>query len=383
MLKWLVKVKETEISSKIKEMLGGLLAAIPLVKGVQWQADSQAGSLRADLVADITLDAATGRDSIRLVMEIKTGLQPRMTHGAINQVKSIRNELVHLGGEAHPMIASDYISPRSAEILREARISYMDLTGTCWLSLPCIYVSHHGEQKRENERRDVKSLFGLKSSRMLRVMLNESAHPWQVKELAERTHLSLGQVSNIRRSLLEQDYAVAGTDLENKKGLKLTQPGAVLGDWKKVYKKKVDKGQGYYSWLKPEVRTEALKRAIVAAEKSGAKILLNGFSAARWFAPFVSPSAESFYADESGRELLKKYLELEAVAKGWNVYIEDPKDSFIYEQGITCAPGLRSTDIIQTYLDVADSGERGLEAAEHFEKYVLHELWQGSLKHNV
>lgn len=380
MLKWPVKVKEIEISLKIKQILSDILAAIPLVKGVKWQVESLVGSMRADLVADITLDGVTGRDSIGLVIEVKAGLQPRMTHGAISQVKNIMNAIAHSGGDAYPMIASDYISPRSAEVLREAKISYMDLTGTCWLLLPCIYVSHQGEQKRENERRDVKSLFGLKSSRMLRVMLNESAHPWQVKELAERTHLSLGQVSNIRRSLLEQGYAVAGTDIDNKKGLKLTQPDAVLEDWKKVYKKKIVNAQGYYSGLKPEERLEAIKNAMYEADSTETKILLSGLSAAKWLAPFASSSVDSFYTDVAGIALLKKHLQLESVSKGWNVYIEEPKDNFILEQGITCADRLKSTDTIQTYLDISVSGERSAEAAEHLKTYVLRKLWEMEIK---
>jgi len=219
----------------------------------------------------------------------------------------------------------------------------------------------------------VKSLFGLKSSRMLRLMLNDFVHPWQVKELAAKTELSYGQISNIRRSLLDQQYAIESEE----GGIQLTQPGALLNDWRKVYKKNIINGEsGFYSLLNTEDMLAGIKAAMKDAEQKGALVMLNGLSAARWLAPFVKSSTESFYTDKMGIEILKSHLKLESVSMGPNVIIEEPKDAFIFKESIECAPSLKCTSEIQTYLDLYIAGGRVQEAAEHIESELLRKKWK-------
>jgi len=108
--------------------------------------------------------------------------------------------------------------------------------------------------------------------------------------------------------------------------------------------------------------------------------MFNGLSAARWQAPFAKSVSERFYADFKGIEILKKHLMLEVVKVGPNIIIEEPKDSFIFNEASDCAPGIKCTSEIQTYLDLYIAGEREREAAEHIESYLLKDKWNKNFK---
>ncbi|MFT5132941.1 MAG: hypothetical protein ACI9SC_001410 [Gammaproteobacteria bacterium] len=358
---------QNDIENQIRSVLEALLEPISFIDDVEllWEA-TLAEDAHADFIAIITI----GEKSIKLLAQFKKNLQPRFVLDAIRQVKENSGYIV--GEPVYPLIVSDYISPRSAEILVERNISYFDLTGNCRLDVANIYIEKSGEKNRALERRGLKSLFGLKSSRMLRLLMSDPIRSWQVKELASGSMLSFGQVSNVRRALLDQGYAVE----TQARGIQLTQPGALLHDWRALYKKPVTNENKYYTLLTGEERQNAIKTALKEAELVDAGLMLSGLSAARWLAPFTKTTSESFYADKQGLAILKEYLALDAVNSGPNIIIEEPKDSFIFKESIECAPGLRCTSAIQTYLDLYVRGEREQEAAEHIETHVLRNKWK-------
>lgn len=139
-----------------------------------------------------------------------------------------------------------------------------------------------------------------------------------------------------------------------------------------------ERNTGYYSLLGIDEKQKAIEVAFKEAKERGGKIMLSGTSAARWLAPYVRAVSESFFADKSGREILKKHLHLREVDTGPNVIIEEPRDIFLFEEGIECAPNLICTNEIQTYLDLFIAGEREREAAEYLESQVLRKKWHDS-----
>ena len=90
-----------------------------------------------------------------------------------------------------------------------------------------------------------------------------------------------------------------------------------------------------------------------------------------WIAPYGRTNTQYFYADEIGLERLKLGLNLSPSYKGENVVITVLKDTSLLLQAIEPAPGAICTDVIQTYLDLHVSGERGKEAAIHLREEKL------------
>lgn len=363
---------ESEILYQAESALASLLTPIPFLNGIEWEREVGLGDgKRADFIAALHI----GNQQLKLVGEVKKNLQPRYVLDAIRQVKEYCAYLI--GEPAYPVVVSEYISPRSAEILIGENVSYFDLAGNCRLCFANVYIEKEGKKPGSAEKRGTKSLFGLKSSRMLRLMLDNPVRAWQVKELAAKTELSLGQVSNIRRALLDQHFAVESEE----GGICINQPGALLSEWKRAYKKNIiNHENGFYTLLKPEERLEAIKASIAEAEDKEAGIILSGLSAARWLAPYSRVVSESLYADKEGAEILKKHLMLEPVKIGPNVIIEEPKDSFVFKEATECAPGLKCANAIQTCLDLYVAGEREQEAAEHLEAVLLNDSWNRDFK---
>ena len=72
-----------------------------------------------------------------------------------------------------------------------------------------------------------------------------------------------------------------------------------------------------------------------------------------------------FYADEKGLSRLIDGLGLTTAAKGENVIVTMPGDRGIFQDAIEPAPGIYTTGVVQTYLDLSSQGERGQESADH------------------
>ena len=74
--------------------------------------------------------------------------------------------------------------------------------------------------------------------------------------------------------------------------------------------------------------------------------------------------------------MLRKHLKLEPPGKGANVSLMRPKDEGGFLDRTDTGRGMWCTSPIQTYLDLAVSGERGAEAAEHLFNERIAPRWR-------
>ena len=92
---------------------------------------------------------------------------------------------------------------------------------------------------------------------------------------------------------------------------------------------------------------------------------------AKWLALYARSGSHYFYADQAGLESLRTHLKLEPASKGENVVVTILEDPGIFRDVIEPAAGVTCTSLVQTYLDLIKSGERGQEAANHLRKERL------------
>lgn len=318
---------------------------------------------------DFLLPVQAGKDAWRLVCEVKGLAQPRQARTAVLEIKDY---LTALGDtSAYPVLLAPYISPESAEIFRQAGVGYADFAGNCRLVFGTVFIERSGAANPKAEKRGLRSLFSPKAARIMRCLLREPGVIWRVKDLQEKAGVSLGQVSNVRQALLDREWAQARSD-----GLLLTQADALLDAWRDAYEKRAVKRARYYTILHGDTLERQIKAALNAAGQ-GEHALLASFSAAQWLAPFARYPSQVFYADETGESILREWLKLEPVNKGENVIIERPADEGLLADRIEAAPGVWSTGLVQTYLDLHVAGERGTEAALHLRQTRIAPLWQG------
>ncbi len=265
-----------------------------------------------------------------------------------------------------------YISPESALICRQSGVGFVDFAGNCQLTFGIIFIERSAASNGRAKRRGLRSLFSPKAARILRCLLREPGRGWRVKDLQTSAGVSLGQVSNVRRALLDREWAKLGPQ-----GLVLTGAKPLLDDWRDAYEPRPLLREHYYTLLHGDVLEREIKNAL-SSGGPGAHVLLASFSAARWLAPFARYPYQVFYADDAGASILRDQLGLEKVGRGHNVIIDQPADDGIFADRIEAAPGIWSTSLVQTYLDLHASGERGIEAAGHLRQHKIEPMWSGA-----
>ena len=128
----------------------------------------------------------------------------------------------------------------------------------------------------------------------------------------------------------------------------------------------------FYTTLHGSAFEEAA-RLMLRSRGAASLAAFASFSAAHWLAPYGRTGTQYFYADEAGLEQLQSVLKLSAIPKGENVVVTLLKDSGLLRDTEEPAPGAICTSPVQTYLDLANAGERGREAADHLRRERL--IW--------
>jgi hypothetical protein len=312
----------------------------------------------------IALEAAGARWT--LVCDVKRLGQPRHVREAVYR---LRHSIAMRSERIYGVFIAPYLSEESIAVLREESLGYLDLAGNCLLSFDSVFIERRGVPNPSVRRQALRELFAPKASRVLRVLLKDPARSWRVTDLALCAGVSLGQASNVRRALLDREWAQV-----DQSGVRIKNPSAVLDTWRGEYRAPVLYETRYYTLLHGETLESAI-RAIFAEPAADRHLLLSSFSAARWLAPFARVPGHFFYADAKGEASLKTTLQLESVPRGANIIVSRPKDDGVYIDRRQPAEGLWSTGPVQTYLDLAIAGDRGQEAADHLRREALDPAW--------
>ena len=312
------------------------------------------GSMDAGI--DYLIQVRTSKESYILACEIKDNGQPRYVRSAI---KSLLAYMYGRESVMTPVLLAPYLGQDSRELCSENNISFLDMEGNALLKFGGVYIDHRVPGKPAPEKRGLRSIFSPKSAQVLRMMLNDPLRSWKVTELSEEGKVSIGHASNVRKNLLDREWAVS-----NDEGLTLENPGALLNEWRDNYRQISGTKRMFYTPLHGNGLESQLRKILCCDEVQGVAILAS-FSAAQWISPYGRTGMNFFYADEKGIEKLISGLKLSTTSKGANVTITVPNDQGIFLDTMEPAPGILTTGVVQTYLDLSIQGERGQEAAEH------------------
>ena len=337
-----------------------LLEQVPAIRLLDIHHEVPGPDHDVDIVARIKV---SGRRHV-LICEVKSAGQPRHVRLALLQ---LRNYMADHAQDATPVFIAPYLSPDAQAMCREQGVGFLDLEGNARLVFDGVFIERQVASKPTADRRELKSLFKPKSAQVLRVMLRNPRRAWRVTDLAQAAAVSLGHVSNVRVGLLDREWAQVSEE-----GLFLSEPDALLDEWRDAYESPVGKRLAFYTTLHGSAFEQAARRVL----RSGGEPSLAAFasfSAAHWLAPYGRTGTQYFYADEAGLEQLKSTLKLSAISKGENVVVTVLKDSGLLRDTVEPAPGAICTSEVQTYLDLANTGERGREAADHLRRERL--IW--------
>jgi hypothetical protein len=338
--------------------LTSLLEEVPAIKIRDVSIEPGGPDRGIDILARINVSG----QRYSIVCELKSSGQPRHVRTGLLQ---LRNYVAHHEPGSLPIFIAPYLSAEAQALCRNEKVGFLDLEGNARLVFDGVFIERLVPNKPVAAHRELKSLFKPKSARILRVLLRKPARPWRVAELAGAAQVSLGHVSNVRSALIDNEWAKLSEG-----GLVLSKPDALLDAWREDYESPVARREEYYTSLHGRPFDDAARHALGSNSGSG-QIAFASFSAAQWLAPYGRTGTHYFYAESDAIDWLKRDLKLASAQKGENVVVMVPKDGGLFLDVVEPAPGAVCTSPVQTYLDLAQAGERGREAADHLRQEKL------------
>lgn len=309
---------------------------------------------------ELVLGSGEGQRRLSVAVTVRDRITPQI---AADTFQRLRDHACRQDGLV--ALYAPTITPRVAQLAREAGVSFLDADGNCRIIAPRLglFIERTGRVDPSTRRKQrAAHVFSPKSSRIIRAMLHEPSRRWQVGALARHPDVgvSLGLAAKVKEWLIREHYAAAID-----RSLVLTRPAELLDAWAAQYREPTSQ-QGFYL----RGGTQDIEEQVASwCQRRGVRHALARFSAAWRLVPEVRYSVASLYIDsgspdggESLTRLLHRDCGAAAVDTGANLVVLEPFDDgvFLHAEGSPIV----TTSPLQTYLDLRHSQGRGLEAAQ-------------------
>jgi hypothetical protein len=350
-------MKEPEIVIRIKDELERNLRDIPFVQLRNSATQASLPGVQVDLLLELQV-----KDSLqKVIVEVKSPGEPRIIRAAMQQLR----EYLDRTEDAYPMVAAPYISGDTARVCKKSSVGYIDLAGNLFLNFDQVYIERRNYPNPAIEKRQVRSIFSPKASRIMRVMLSNPRRSWRVQELAREAQISVGLASRLKGRLLDLEYAS-----EEENGLTLSRPGELLEQWANNYSFRKNRACDYFSL--DEIK-ELERNLSQYCDRRGIPYALTLFSGAALVAPYMRYTRGFAYVRNNVREVADS-LGLKQVSSGPNFSILEPYDEGVF-YGSREIDGMRVVSDIQLYLDLVGFKGRGGESAEFLFEQRIKPQW--------
>jgi AraC-like DNA-binding protein len=346
-------VNQSEIAERLRRQWKELL---PHVRLLRMQNDSSQGfGEKYDLLVDIQV----GDVRRQLACELKSVGEPRYLHQAISQLKTVstgREGIV-------PVIVAPHISEEGRRLCRDVEVGYIDLTGNVFLQFDSVLIERTSSRTPATRMRATSpDIFAPKSSRMLRVLLENPGKPWTVSDMSKEAGVSLGLVHRVVKALTEKGY------VDKKWGaISLVKPAELLDSWAERYRLDGDRDHTYYSFRRSFSTFAADLEAL--AQRAGFTYAFTSHAGASLVAPFVRFTDAHFYFS-GDVEAVVSGLDLRPVEMGGTLHLLTPYDAGVFyrvqrvgEASVVCNT--------QLYLDLFNYPARGREQAQFLRQQTM------------
>ena len=348
-------MNKQDVVKKMPEALGEIFGAVPFIRSTQVVRREGAGD------PDFTVLLRLENGDMTILVAVKGSGEPRLARDAVNELLQFRSERP----DAYPVFVAPYVSPSAGQILKDARMGYLDLAGNCYLAFGSVFISREGRKNPYISSRKLKSLCQPISSRILRVLLNDPSKVWKSQALSDEADASIGQVANVKQVLKDREWIKEGSD-----GFHLSSPMETLVEWAENYDFQKNAIKSFYAI---EGVSGAETRIAEVCHTLGIEYAITTFSGAARLAPNVRYKRSDIYVAER-IEAVAKEAGLKQVDSGANVRLLDPYDPGVFYKSSEIG-GLCVACPVQVYLDVRAQKGRGEEAAETILHQVIRILW--------
>lgn len=340
----------------VKRELTGHLSRVPGARLSSLTTDSGRATKGPGtaLTAEITLH---GR-SLSLLIEVTAiGLPRAITEAIFNirqRVATAPKKNVTLG-----VVVAPFIGATAAKLCEVAGIGYFDLSGNALLSSPGVFLERRVPENPFYVKREQRSLFSDKAARVVRTLLSHPGEEWRVASLADEARVSAGHVSQVRKLLLDRQWAEVSDE-----GLRLTHPEVLLDAWAAAddFSKRTEVQEFATLFAEP---TEIARKLHAHFEIHTVEHAFTQWFAASLRRPHTTIPVVSVYVKEIPDVVAfcKDLLARPASPGGGKLRLIIPKDEGVLTP-TQVVDGLPLVSDAQIYLDLLKAGLRGDEAAK-------------------
>lgn len=303
----------------------------------------------------------------KLAIVVRERITPQIAADVFQQLRDRARRL-----DALVAIYAPTISPRVAQLARDAGVSFVDAAGNCRIvdQQSGLFIERTGHVDAAACRKQrASNAFAPKSSRIIRVMLHEPLRRWQVGELAGHPDVgvSLGLAAKVKQWLIREHYA--GTI---GRSLVLTRPTDLLEAWAATVRAPTAQ-HGFYLRGEPN---EIEVRIASWCQRTGVRWAFARLSAAWRLVPEIRSTMASIYIEPNsleGWEGLARSLREDCgavgVDSGATLTVLEPFDDSVFVRA--SEPPAVFTSPLQTYIDLRHGQGRGAEAAQTiFDRFI-------------
>lgn len=258
-------------------------------------------------------------EQINFVVEAKRLLT---TRSILNAVEQVTRYLEDGNRRERALIVSQYISPRSREVLKGLNVSFIDVTGNIRLinDIPGLFIESQGAARNPwAEDTPLRTLKGRGAGRAVRALV-DMRPPFGVRELGLKTNVPIATLSRVM-DLLERD-ALLDRD---------TDGGVMKVDWMNTIRRwsqdyELRRSNTVDMYLEPRGIPSLLNKL----RQVELPYAITSSLAADWFSPIAPTQIAAIFVENSG--IFANEIGLRQVDTGANVALIEPFDKVVFER---------------------------------------------------
>lgn len=343
-----------KLKDEIKKLLREQLSKRISPRGWMFSFDDEVSTAEGKVVdAKLEIRSPDGSWGV-LNIEFKNTVEPKL-------VPAIKAQLERSAFGAY-LVAAPFLSPRTRELLAQADLSYVDLTGNTRIALsqPALFIEIQGETK--NPRRESKSMASLKGPAAGRVVraLCDFQPPYNTTEFAKKSGVSPATMSRAL-TLLSNEALITTATKKRDRMITSVAFADLIRRWAQDYS--ALKSNSVTNLIAPR-GLPWLRKELSATT---AEYSVTGSLAAR-IPTSVAPArlAMIYTVDPTG---LADKLGLRPAEVGANVLLLEPFDSVVFER-TAVRDGLICAAFSQVAVDLLTSPGRGPAEAEELLRWM-------------
>jgi len=329
----------SDLTNKIAEKVKEVLEKSPAIKIVDITI--------MENFFDLVVRLRAGRQRWRIL--IKASSQEEIRYQP-DTIEKIIFRLLLEPPSTYCVIAAFYIGPKEGKICEESGLGYIDLQGNYLFSFGSIFMERRVSEKPKIPEEIFKSIFSLKSSRIIRVILEAKRTaeptPLTLRNISEQANVSLGLVHDVVSKLMDLGYVEKRRE---QKGLKIIRPTELLDEWVKRYNLYQNGVTGFY--FDKDLMSEQ-DDFIRYCESRGEKYAFTFTWAASQIMLSTKPTQISTYFS-GDIDILEETLGLKKITTGANLIVILPKDESVYYKSLLYSGYVKIVSPIQLYLDLS------------------------------